>query len=313
METNNQAGLMRLYFLGLLTESEQIALEEQFFEDGGMLGEMRAVEQDLVDAYVRGRLREDEKTNFERHYLSVPRHAERVAFARDLLQLADAEPVLRPQPAHGESREPLGQKWLSFFQMPKFAMGATLAMIAILVFSGLYLFRERARWQEELAKAQAEQAPQQEKLRALEREIAKGRTDVAQLSAELERFRQQQRTTERAAPATIFSFLLLPTSRGDVKQQTLPLTPNAAQIRLQMEIAAGEYKSYHVRLKSVDSDRTWESTAVRARPADPGLILSILVPSRKLSPGDYTLDLSGIETNGASVSLENYSFRVTKP
>ena len=77
-ETNSQAGLMRRYLLGLLPEPEQAALEERFFEDGEILGEMRAVEGDLVDAYVRGRLAPDEKSVFESHYLSVHRHAERV-------------------------------------------------------------------------------------------------------------------------------------------------------------------------------------------------------------------------------------------
>lgn len=306
-ETNSQTGLMRRYLLGLLPEPEQAALEERFFEDGEILSEMRAVEQDLVDAYVRGQLAPDEKSVFESHYLSVHRHAERVTFARDLLALADAE----PPPKLAESREPFWRPWLSFIQMPQFGMGAAFAMMALLLAAGMYLFIERARWREELAQSQAARSAQEEKLRALEQELAKGRSDAAQLAAELERLRQQ-RATEPAAPATIFSFLLFPTSRGDAKQHTLRLASDAVQIRLQMKIAAGEYKSYRVRLQSVDGDGAWESTAVTARPSARGLILSALVPTRKLSPGDYTLDLSAIEANGEPVALENYSFRVSR-
>lgn len=313
-ETNSQAGPMRRYLLGLLPEPEQVALEERFFEDGEILNEMRAVERDLVDAYVRGQLAPDEKSVFESHYLSVHRHAERVAFARDLLRLADAEPDLTPQTGSTESREPFWRKWLSLFQTPRFAMSATLAMIAILVVSGPLLFRERARWRQELAKSQAEQAAQKEKLSALEQEIAKGRANAAQLAAELERLRQQSaRPTEPASPATIFSFLLLTTTRDQVEQQTLRLAPNATQVRLQMKIRAGWYKSYRVRIDPVDGGKTFESAAVTARSAGITTTLSVLVPARNLPPGDYNLELSGIDANGGAESIENYSFRVSRP
>ncbi len=298
---------MRRYLLGLLPEPEQVVLEDRFFEDGELLSEMRAVEQDLVDAYVRGQLAPDEKSVFESHYLSMPRHAERVAFTRDLLALANAEPSLKVT----ESREPFWRSWLSFIQIPQFGISAALAMIAILLVSGLLLFRERARWRKELAKSQAEQAAQKEKLSALEQEIAKGRADAAQLAAELERLRQQ--STERQAPATIFSFLLLTTARDQVEQQTLRLAPNAAQVRLQMKIRADAYKSYRVRIDPVDGGKNWESASVTARSAGVTTTLSVLVPARNLPSGDYNLELSGIDANGAAESIENYSFRVSRP
>ena len=313
-ETNSQTGLMRRYLLGLLPEPEQVALEERFFEDGEILSEMRAVEQDLVDAYVRGQLAPDEKSVFESHYLSVQRHAERVALARDLLRLADAEPDLMPLRGSPESHGTFWQKWLSLFQTPRFAMSAALAMMVVLIVSGLLLFRERARWRQELAKSQAEQAAQKEKLRAFEQEIAKGRADAAQLAAELERLRQEPaRPTEPAAPATIFSFLLLTTTRDRVEQQTLRLEPKTAQVRLQMKIRAGGYQSYRVRIDPVDGGNTWESAAVRAQTAGITTTLSVLVPARNLPPGDYKLELSGIDANGAAESIENYSFRVSRP
>jgi hypothetical protein len=313
-ETNSQAGLMRRYLLGLLPEPEQAALEERFFEDGEILSEMRAVEQDLVDAYVRGQLGPDEKSVFESHYLSVSRHAERVAFAYDLLRLADAEPDLTPQTGSTESREPFWRKWLSLFQTPQLAISAAGAMIAILVVSGLLLFRERARWRQELAKSQAEQAAQKEKIRALEQEIAKGRVDAAQLAAELEQLRKQRlNPPEPVTPATIFSFLLLTTTRNQAEEQTLRLAPNAARVRLQMKIRAGGYKSYRVRIDPVDGGGAWESASVTARSAGITTTLSVLVPPRNLPPGDYNLELSGIDANGAAESIETYSFRVSRP
>lgn len=308
-ETNNQAGLIRRYLLGRLPESEQIAMEERFFEDRELLGEMRAVERDLVDEYVRGQLAPEEKAVFERHYLSTPGHVERVAFARDLLALADAAPA----PESSERREPFWRNWLAFVQMPQFAMGAALAMIALLAIFGPLFYRERARWQRELAQAETERAAQRERLRAMEQQIAKGRTDAAQLAAELEGLRRQPPPPPAESRTTIFSFLLLPVSRGSAEQQTLRLAPNAAQVRLQMKIAAGEYDSYRIRLESVDGGDAWESAAVTARPAGKALLLSAPVPARKLPPGDHILTLSGLAPDGTANILETYSFRVLTP
>jgi len=165
-----------------------------------------------------------------------------------------------------------------------------------------------------LAKSQAARSAQEEKLRALEQEIAKGRANAAQLAAELERLRQQlARPTQPASAATIFSFLLLTTTRDRVEQQTLRLAPNAAQVRLQMKIRAGKYKSYRVRIDPVDGGNTWESASVRARSAGITTTLSVLVPARNLPPGDYNIELSGIDASGAAESIENYSFRISRP
>src|SRR5690242_7522625 len=103
-EADGQSELMRRYLLGALTEAEQIALEQQFFADGELLDRVWATENELVDGYVRGRLPQTEREQFERHYLASPQHRERVAFAQTLLQAAEkiaADEGAARLPAHG--------------------------------------------------------------------------------------------------------------------------------------------------------------------------------------------------------------------
>ncbi|HEV2668794.1 MAG TPA: hypothetical protein VG324_28005, partial [Blastocatellia bacterium] len=80
---------MTRYLLGDLPEIEQTAVEQEYFADPEKFEEVWAAENDLVDRYVRGRLSRGERELFERNYLQSPKHRERVAVARKLLEAAD--------------------------------------------------------------------------------------------------------------------------------------------------------------------------------------------------------------------------------
>ena len=70
---------MTRYLLGDLPETEQTAVEQEYFADQEKFEEVWAAENDLVDRYVRGRLSRAERELFERNYLQSPKHRERVA------------------------------------------------------------------------------------------------------------------------------------------------------------------------------------------------------------------------------------------
>src|SRR5438093_1182323 len=120
MLTESQEGLMRRYLLGELPEAEQATLEAQFFADAEQLEEIWALENQLVDDYVRGRLAHVERAQFEQYYLDSPRHREHVALARLLLRAADAEAVTANESERAPSR------WAQFWALlrgPQLAWG----------------------------------------------------------------------------------------------------------------------------------------------------------------------------------------------
>jgi hypothetical protein len=72
------------YLLGALPAAEAEALDELSITDDEMAACLEAVENDLVDEYVRGELKGKRLEQFQAHYLASQRRRERVAFARSL-------------------------------------------------------------------------------------------------------------------------------------------------------------------------------------------------------------------------------------
>ncbi len=66
------------YLLGDdLTDGEQAAIEERYFSDDVYFDHVLAVEDDLIDSHVRGRLGGDAGSRFEKHFLASKRRREK--------------------------------------------------------------------------------------------------------------------------------------------------------------------------------------------------------------------------------------------
>jgi hypothetical protein len=65
----------------VLPENETARLEEQYFADPALGDDIAAIEDDLLDDYVRGELSAEERQWFEEHYLASAAHRQRAAMA----------------------------------------------------------------------------------------------------------------------------------------------------------------------------------------------------------------------------------------
>jgi hypothetical protein len=83
------------YLLGGLSAAEAEALDELSITDDEVAARLEEVENDLVDAFVRGELKGKRLDQFNAHYLRSPRRRERVTFARSLVEVADRS--MRPR------------------------------------------------------------------------------------------------------------------------------------------------------------------------------------------------------------------------
>src|SRR4029078_12026711 len=72
------------YILGELSAEEQIELESEYFSDKKKYNLLRCGRDDLVDAYVDGRLSEKQRKQFELQLLNSPGHRQSVLFAEVL-------------------------------------------------------------------------------------------------------------------------------------------------------------------------------------------------------------------------------------
>ncbi len=89
MKINLSDNLIRRYLLGELREADQAALEQELLIDREKFDQAWAVENELIDSYVRGEMSLADRKRFEDHYLASPLHRERVEIARSLLSDID--------------------------------------------------------------------------------------------------------------------------------------------------------------------------------------------------------------------------------
>jgi hypothetical protein len=85
MKIDQSENLIQRYLLGELTEADQATLEQELLIDRGKFDRVWAVENDLIDSYVRGEMSRADCERFEGHYLASPLHLERVAIAESFL------------------------------------------------------------------------------------------------------------------------------------------------------------------------------------------------------------------------------------
>jgi hypothetical protein len=78
---------LRDYLLGTLEEENAELIEEAVFVNDDLAARLCIVEDDLVDAYVRGHLTGPLLERFEAFYLASPRRRAKVGFAAQLLRV----------------------------------------------------------------------------------------------------------------------------------------------------------------------------------------------------------------------------------
>jgi hypothetical protein len=77
------------YLLGELSEEEADHIDERSITEDGVAWRLRRMEDDLIDAYVTGKLTGDARQRFTHFYLSSARHRDRVRFAEHFLRIVD--------------------------------------------------------------------------------------------------------------------------------------------------------------------------------------------------------------------------------
>lgn len=75
------------YLLGQLSDAKMVKIEEKYVTDKNFFEQLLAIEDDLIDDYVRGRLTRRQRRQFETYFLSTPERRDKLEFAFSLLNL----------------------------------------------------------------------------------------------------------------------------------------------------------------------------------------------------------------------------------
>lgn len=301
---------MTRYLLGDLPENEEAAVEQEYFTDPEKFEEVWAAENDLVDRYARGRLSRGERELFERNYLQSPKHRERVATGRKLLEAADrqsAESSAAPRvvaPAPSRLME-----MLNAMRTPHFLAPATAFLLLLSFLSWIMI--ERARLNEELGRAQAQLSDQQRREREIADQLAAEREQSGKLKSEFDRLLETIASKPPQTPPSILSFLLasaLTMRNGGESPQQITIPRETDLVRLRMNIEKADSRGFQATIRKAGGPQVWSQQSLKPRS---GAII-VNVPADKLPVEDYILTLSATTPTGQTEEINRYAFRVIR-
>jgi hypothetical protein len=271
--------LARRYLLGELTDAEQQAFEQAYFDDPQRFDEVAAEESALVDDYVRGRLAADERGRFESFYMSRPERRQRVAFAEALLARADGPSATTPRGA----RQSPGASWLSGWFGGR---GLTLAAGVAIVVLGIALWTtwRSARPSDPGQQAQTNSSP------------------------------TAPPVAVPAAPASVVT-LALAVGAGErssrpARPATLEIPSGTDIVRFALTLRERDYGRYRVLLRPVGGADIVQQGDLRPNLDPAGPAFTIDVPAPAFTSGDYMLTLQGALTTGEFDDLSQAIIRV---
>ncbi|HEX8338781.1 MAG TPA: hypothetical protein VF621_18830 [Pyrinomonadaceae bacterium] len=318
----NREQTLRSYLLGDMKGAEREALEREYFADPRLFERLVQAENELVDAYARGLLPPETRARFERYYMTHPARRERAEFARALAATLE-RPEAQPQAAPAEA-VPLWRRLLAAFGGPRLAW-ALSASLLLMGAAAAWLYIESGRQQRELAGAGGERSTP-------ERGGAESRQQVADdvqgvvaptpeptpepdaTPAEQKTVRPSPTPAAKTAPVVATLVLTVGGTRGavDGAPATLLLTGRTEQVSLRLNLSEADYRSYSGVLRRAGGGEVFSWRRVITRAATSGKTVSLLMPARGLTEGDYVLTLKGTRDTGEAEDVSVSLFSVER-
>src|SRR5229473_8513091 len=84
MSQNQDQNRIRRYLLGKLSDGDWETIEQEILINEDLFEEILIVEEELADEYVAGTLNQEERADFERHFLATPERQQNLRFAQAL-------------------------------------------------------------------------------------------------------------------------------------------------------------------------------------------------------------------------------------
>src|SRR5208337_810865 len=297
---------IRRYLLGTLSEDERQRVEDRYFSQPVILEELVAVENDLMDAYVRRELSPAEAKQFESNYLSSPERRARIEFARCLER---ARPEFAPQQRQSESA---ARKFgFTFISMRSPALQwAAVAAAMLVTASGIWLIVQKGSVRTDFPTAHSQQqAPPTTGIHAGEPQTQASTAAAQPAAGSNDLPKGTNIASVSREPVLIFT----PNSEavrsvaGSGNRLTIP--PKISSVLFRVPITGATYPKYQADLQTVDRQTIQTSKSLKSRNSNGQQVVYFRVPSSRLTPGDYVVRLSGEDAAGRLEEIQAFSFR----
>jgi hypothetical protein len=324
------------YLLRLLPDEDAARLDELSISDEEVAWRLRLVEDDLVDAYVRGTLTGETLERFESVYLLSESRRRKVRFAESFVGLVDRDAGRADADAtRGSFRTPeVSQNrpscgfllYRRIVPRSKSAWGLAAAAALLLVASGTLMFRE-IQLRNGLNAAQSQSAALALRAHELEQQLQDQRAANVEAVKELERVRasmaalaQQSaaappadRTGAASQALTTIALALVPQTRAVDPIAALTVPQGTDRVTFELRLESNRFPRYRVALKDpATNEAVWRSGPLTAASTGDGPTVSVAVPAGVLKPQHYSIELTGTGATGSAQIAGSYAVRIVR-
>jgi hypothetical protein len=263
------------YLLGRLPEEEEVCLENGYLAAEEAQERLLAVEDELVEAYARGRLSSDEREQVERRLLASPQGQRKLEVSQALIRIAEESEYSKPEPV--AIKHTISPR--TGILQPIFLRFA-LAGAALILIAGVWIIQRR----------QSQQV-------------------AVRNSGEIGQGGQHRTGSEPVkspqAPLVVASIVLNPgLSRGGGPPQTLRIVPGLSTVRITVVPESSSRRLYRVELRGPGEDqRAWTAATI---PVERDKIVWQL-PASRFKKGEYTLWMTDPENKEKILGESNFT------
>jgi len=321
--THNDQTIIR-YLLNELPDAEQVSFEDEYLEDEALFEQVRAVEEELIEDYVKGALSPNERRLFERHYLASEQRRARIQTARQLLHLFSANSSADRWTA---DRFFSLSSWLSTLRRQRLAFGFGVAAACLLLIgSGLGI--ELLRLRERLVVGREERASLERRAEESERllddkneQLARERRENNDLREKLGSVKSPASPLPETAPPPpaddqIAYLVLSPGIRDINKTDKADVSADTRVLELRIILERQEKpSSFRAVVKTIEGNsEIWKGEGIKLRKSRSAHYLVIDVPAdrfREAKAQDFVLSVAAPSAgrNGYE-EIESYYFQV---
>jgi len=278
MSERFEDGILRRYLLGESPEAEQEAVEAAYLREPELFAQLQALEDELLDELVAGRLGPAQARVLERRLALHPDGPQRLRLAR-LLAARRARPA---------------------FRTPTWILAAALLLCAGL--AAVLALRTRT-LERELRETRAERLESQALGQALQEDLQRERRAPEALVEHAE---------TRGPGAVLRLALAAGLTRGAHGAAELRLPPETGALQLWLALDDEPRPAYVAALQTPEGRTLWRQTGLLARRVQGRESVVFQVPAERLAPGDYVVLLQGSSAGGAPEAVGEYVFRVRR-
>lgn len=300
---------LRKFLLEDVSDELRDAIEDRFLEDEDFMAELLVVEDELIEDYLRGSISSREKEFFEKAILANPRRRERVVAMKGVIAAANAEAVSITPQIVKEKSSSLWSSVFSFLRFENSLVRFAFAAIALLIVLGaLFLVSRRFNENDRIANiAKPTQTPHK---------ITETPMPSPALSPtpKIESSPQASPTPKlQSSESVLATVILRPTLLRDPNKATkISLESSVKQVRVQLNLEGDEYKSYVVRITTVEGRSVWQGGPLYAHATKSGKAIVINLQAKILPSDDYIVELSGVSEAGPIESFADYFFSIKR-